>query len=221
MTRWILAGLAAVVALPILIGTGCQSTGIGDPCTPEEEYHTDYLGAQVTEVKAESKSYQCQSFLCLVNHFQGRVTCPYGQVSFDDGGASNLQPCQTPIGQAVTGTLDGGPGDPSNPATFVDSVNKDTVAPNCENRPADNSVYCSCRCQNEEGKTDDGANYCTCPDGFQCQQLISSIGGASFQGLTGAYCIKSNTNFNANSFQCTQCNAADPKCGSAQGVTAK
>lgn len=218
MTRSILAGLAAAVAIPVLWGTGCQSTGIGDPCTPEEEYHTDYLGAQVSEVKAESRSYQCQSFLCLVNHFQGRVTCPYGQASYNDAGAPNVQPCATPIGQAVTGTTDGNPGGANDP--FVDSVNKDTVAPNCENRPAANSVYCSCRCQNVDGKTDDGANYCTCPDGFQCTQLISSI-GLSFEGLTGAYCIKSGTAFNAQSFECTSCDPTDPKCGSAQGVTAK
>jgi hypothetical protein len=103
MTRSIPTGLASAVAITLLSGIGCQSTGVGDPCTPEQEFKPSYLGAELTEVKAESNSYQCQSFLCLVNHFQGRVTCPYGQQSYNMGNPP-AAPCQTPIGQQVTGT---------------------------------------------------------------------------------------------------------------------
>jgi hypothetical protein len=218
MTRSILAALAAVVAIPVLSGTGCQTTGIGDPCIPEPEYDPSYLGATKDDTDTESKSYQCQSFLCLVNHFQGRVTCPYGQKSYNDQGTSNVKPCATPIGQPVTGTTNGQPGGTGNP--FVDPNKQDTVPPNCENRPASNSVYCSCRCANLQGKTDDGFNYCTCPDGFQCTQLVTSIGTA-FEGLTGAYCIKSGTAYNPETFVCTDCDPTTANCGSAQGVTAK
>jgi hypothetical protein len=216
MTRRILAGLTAILAISILSGTGCQTTGIGDPCVPEEEYDTSYLGAALTDTDTESKSYQCQSFLCLVNHFQGRVTCPYGQQSFQNQGTNGAQACKTPIGQDVSGTVDGKQGGANDP--FVDSVNKDTVPPNCQNRPAANSVYCSCRCANVAGKTDDGFNYCTCPDGFECKQLVSSI-GANLEGLTGAYCIKSGTEYPQN-FVCTECDASKKNCGSAQGVVA-
>jgi hypothetical protein len=214
MTRSILAGLASAVAITVLSGTGCQSTGVGDPCTPEQEYDPSYLGAQVTEVKAESKSYQCQSFMCLVNHFRGRVTCPYGQKSVDNMGNPGAvpHPCETPIGQPVSGKDANG--------NFVDSVNQDKVLPNCQERSAANSVYCSCRCANVDGKTDDGANYCTCPDGFKCTQLISSI-GVGFEGLTGAYCVKSGTEYNENTFVCSDCDPATASCGTAQGVVAK
>src|ERR1700723_1948219 len=82
MTRSILAALAASVAVAFLVGTGgCNSTGVGDPCTPEAEYSQAFLGFNVAEVNVESKSFQCQTRLCLANHFQGRVSCPYGQDS--------------------------------------------------------------------------------------------------------------------------------------------
>ena len=83
MTRSILAGLlglfsiAAVGALPL----ACQSGGIGDPCIPEDEYSADFAGFKVTEENIESRSFQCSTRICLVNHFQGRVTCPFGQAA--------------------------------------------------------------------------------------------------------------------------------------------
>lgn len=81
MTRSILAGLlgifsiAAIGALPL----ACQSGGIGDPCIPEDEYNANFAGFKMTEENIESRSFQCSTRICLVNHFQGRVTCPLGQ----------------------------------------------------------------------------------------------------------------------------------------------
>ena len=81
MTRSILAGLlglfsiAAIGVLPL----ACQSGGIGDPCIPEDEYNAGFAGFKVTEENIESRSFQCSTRICLVNHFQGRVTCPFGQ----------------------------------------------------------------------------------------------------------------------------------------------
>lgn len=60
---------------------GCTPGGVGDPCTPEEEYSDILSGFSVSEVSTESASFQCETRLCLVNHFQGRVSCPYGQTS--------------------------------------------------------------------------------------------------------------------------------------------
>src|SRR5215471_16071374 len=81
MTRSILAMLAAVAVVAVLSGTGCQSSGVGDPCTPEAEYNPSFLGFNLSEVNTESESFQCLTRLCLVNHFQGRVSCPYGQAA--------------------------------------------------------------------------------------------------------------------------------------------
>src|SRR5271165_2585312 len=79
MTRSILAILAASIAVAVLSGTGCNATGIGDPCVPEQEYLPTFQGFDPQEVSVESKSFQCMTRLCLVNHFRGRVSCPYGQ----------------------------------------------------------------------------------------------------------------------------------------------
>jgi hypothetical protein len=226
MTRSILAAVAASIAVAVLAGTGCNTTGVGDPCVPEQEYLPSFAGFNVNEVSVESKSFQCLTRLCLVNHFRGRVSCPYGQAP--DGnfvpGAHNCCPpnsstcmpstsgagCCTPgIAQPVNAPLDakGMPAD------------LDNLEAQCVGRTADKAVYCSCRCSNLNGQTNDGANYCQCPDGFRCQQLVTSIGAAGNEGLTGGYCVKAGTEYDPNA-PCAKCNASIKNCGLApqQGV---
>ncbi|MGA3122253.1 MAG: hypothetical protein ABSF69_15940 [Polyangiaceae bacterium] len=242
MTRSLLIGLMAIVALMVLSGTGCQSTGVGDPCTPGQEYTQSFLGFDEGEVSVEALSFQCQTRLCLVNHFQGRVSCPYGQNAngtaiagtlatpeCNQGGGSGGA-CCAGINVPVTGTADGlgGPMSvsptPSAGDTYVNSDEMATVPPQCSSRLAADAVYCSCRCANVNGLTNDGYNYCTCPTGFECTQLVSSIGGNANQGLTGAYCIKSGSAYNP----AVPCSACDPSsattyCGTTllQGATEK
>ena len=83
MTRSILAGLFGLLSVAAIgaIPTACQSGGVGDPCTPEDEYEPQFAGFKVTEENIESRSFQCETRICLVNHFQGRVSCPLGQDS--------------------------------------------------------------------------------------------------------------------------------------------
>jgi len=177
MTRSILAGLAAVVGVTVLSGTGCQANGVGDPCIPEQEYDPTYAGANYDEVGVVPGSFQCLTRLCLINHFQGRVTCPYGQ-------AANGAPSSPATAGCVTPGLN----------TNVSAL----VQPQCTDRQATEAVYCSCRCENLSGGTDDGANYCKCPSGFSCTQLVSSLGAGLDQGLTGGYCIRDGTAFSAS-----------------------
>jgi hypothetical protein len=247
MTRKILAGLAAAIAISVVTGTGCQSTGVGDPCTPEQEYDPSFLGFEATEVSVESKSFQCQTRLCLVNHFQGRVSCPYGQdvtgaplpgtVSCanntqrpDNPGCANQTTqdwgCCAPGTNAPISGWDStcvGPQPPSpydapcSATSTPEQACNSRVPYQCSNRTADTAVYCSCRCADVNGKTNDGSNYCTCPDGFSCTQLVSSI-GSSDSGLTGAYCMKNGTNY-PTGFSCTKCDPTLGNCGTAQGVT--
>jgi hypothetical protein len=217
MTRSIVAGWSAGLALTVISTMGCQATHVGDPCTPEQEYDPSFLGFSQTEVSVESKSFQCETRLCLVDHFQGRVSCPYGQTI--DGGANAPAPvtaCLTPAtGVPVTGRDSNG--------VLVDTTQQALVEPQCLDRTAANAVYCSCRCANANGATNDGANYCQCPDGFSCTQLVPSVGTMTDQELTGAYCVKSSAQYVPNA--CTTsptslCQAAMVNCGSAQGVTA-
>jgi hypothetical protein len=199
MTRSIIAALGATLAAAIIAAPGCQQTGVGDPCTPEQEYDQTFAGFSEGEVNVESRSFQCLTRLCLVNHFRGRVSCPYGQDATGNAPPGAKEPCAVPGGDPTQSIDQIAPNDPKN---------GNAVQSQCLDRLASATVYCSCRCANLQGKTDDGSNYCTCPDDFTCTQLVTSI-GAGDTGLTGAYCIKNNTLFDPNNNCSAQCTNAD------------
>ena len=98
MTRSILSGLLAMLSVAALGGLplACQSGGVGDLCTPEDEYNPLFAGFKVTEENIESRSFQCETRICLVNHFQGRVSCPLGQPPLDDPNDARRKSCSGP-----------------------------------------------------------------------------------------------------------------------------
>ncbi|MEO7114171.1 MAG: hypothetical protein ABI183_27265 [Polyangiaceae bacterium] len=201
-TRAVTAFAVFGLGIAMLPAAACKSTGVGDPCTPEAEYNTSGNGSDgfsIDEVNFESKSFQCLTRLCLVNHFQGRVSCQYGQDSSGNPPPGVKNGCTVPndATQKITG-------DPSLGA-------KNVVNPQCTDRTADKAVYCSCRCANADGKTDDGANYCACPDGFTCSQLVSPIGTTN-EGLTGAFCIKQGTEYDKSNACANTCDPTTNPC---------
>ncbi|MRG93268.1 hypothetical protein [Polyangium spumosum] len=192
MTRSILSGMLGLISVLALGGlpVACQSGGVGDPCIPEDEYKTDFAGFKVTEENIESRSFQCQTRICLVNHFQGRVSCPYGQTKPTTGG--------TATGGCQTSTS--GPDD-ANKACCVpgtDTVVEAEVCGQCaedSQRDAAQAVYCSCRCGVAEGADPDpNFNFCECPTGYTCEEIRPDVGLGDKQ-LTGKYCIKQDTKF--------------------------
>jgi len=218
MKRFILVVLAVGAFVSVMAGSGCSSGGgVGDPCIPEQEYDTCFAGFSINSVDTETKSFQCQTRVCLVNHFQGRVSCPYGQTAGmnDLSGAPYLcgtgvvggpttsgsyepyagysstgfEPCTIPGGSAVSGTAASKLLQPYETQVQV------TVTPQVLERNTANAVYCSCRCADENGDSTNGV-FCSCPDGYVCTQLVASIGAETNQGLTGAYCMKSGTKYN-------------------------
>jgi hypothetical protein len=170
-------------ALLSLFPLACQPGGVGDPCTPEDEYGTDFSGYNVNEVNVESKSFQCETRVCLANHFQGRVSCRYGQ--------------KVPAENNVTCHV---PGDKNKPITV-------TVVPQLLNRQADKAVYCSCRC---DGK-DKNARYCKCPSGYACTHLVDelALGGAQ---LAGSYCVRDGTAYKEGQSP-VECDPVTQSCG--------
>jgi hypothetical protein len=113
ISSWLPALILGLAAL------GCESGGVGEPCVPEDEYQTRFSGFAETEVNVESRSFQCETRVCLVNHFQGRVSCKYGQAEGE--------------------TLCTVPGD--------DQIKIEVpVQPQLRDRQAERAVYCSCRC---------------------------------------------------------------------------
>jgi hypothetical protein len=174
-----------------LTAPGCASEGVGDPCTPEQEYQTDFLGFDEDVVSVESKSVQCRTRVCLVNHFRGRVSCPYGQGS-DATPPAGASACTVPgsekaiDGKVINAAL------PPEERTYVDPEKRSLVEPQCLDRKAADSVYCSCRCADLNGNRPSDQAFCDCPDGFTCERLVTSIGQGN-EGLTGSYCIKKGT----------------------------
>jgi hypothetical protein len=158
------------------MGDGATSpqAAVGDPCIPFQEISPSFGGFNVNAVTLEEGNSTCGPKVCLVNHFQGRVSCPYGQAPPTSSG---FPPCLVP--GTSTPVMTGSP--------------RQTVEPQCLDRTASEAVYCSCRCANAAGKTDDGASYCTCPSGFSCTQVIPPL--VSGDPNAGAYCITQGTAF--------------------------
>ncbi len=96
--------LLAIAAAASFIGSNCGGGGVGDPCVPEDEYLTTFSGFSVGEVNVESRSFQCLTRVCLVNHFRGRVSCPYGQAEDDYGGRIEESGRSICAGTDVAGT---------------------------------------------------------------------------------------------------------------------
>lgn len=214
MTMMSSAGSWSVGLLLALGAAGCAPGGVGDPCIPEDEYQQTFNGFQVTEVNVESRSFQCETRLCLVNHFQGRVSCSVGQTAAQanpfvldaDGKPTamanpNFNPvCSIPGTAANT--------DPRSKDNVLVEVPAQLIA-----RQTEQAVYCSCRCDGE----DPNARYCECPEGFQCTHLVDDVieGGGQ---LPGSYCIRSGSDYNpTNHFKgapsCKAGTDGDTNCG--------
>lgn len=143
---FVFAGLTACsdtgeLILPISTAMGGADGGsvrIGNPCTPDLEQSPTFSAFGLNETWVESSmGAPSGSAVCLAYHFQGRISCPYGQGL---GDARNPQ-CATPDGALVTGPAEDPSGAP--------------VLPQCLDRRADAVVVWSCRCANARGKTDD------------------------------------------------------------------
>ncbi len=174
-----------------LAALGCQPGGVGDPCIPEDEYEPGFSGYGVGEVNVESRSFQCETRVCLVNHFRGRVSCPYGQTQeqIDTLGEGDGLRCRLPDGRGEGVSV--------------------PVEPQLTTRMAKDAVYCSCRCAGP----DKNARYCDCPSGFSCVKLNSDLGLGKGQ-LAGSYCVKNKTRFEPIDTGGAPCVASSGNCPS-------
>jgi len=202
MTRSILSGMLGLLSVLALGGlpVACQSGGVGDPCIPEDEYKTDFAGFKVTEENIESRSFQCQTRICLVNHFQGRVSCPFGQPAGRTA-ADGCQSADWDQGLTTEAQRKEAMEKEKQKACCVPGTNTVIEAEICGQcagspREAEQAVYCSCRCGVAEGAAPDpNFNFCECPTGYTCEEIRPDV-GLGDPLLTGKYCIKQDTSFN-------------------------
>jgi hypothetical protein len=147
--------------------SGVEGAPVGSPCLPLQEIRSNFADFHVTDVTLDLGTPACDSGICLVNHFEGRVSCPYGQLA-DDVDAGNAG-CFVP-GADV-------------------SVTTPVEAQLVSRRPED-TVTCSCQC-----KGPGPGPYCDCPSGTVCAPLVDSVGVAAADAHVGSYCIARGTEY--------------------------
>jgi hypothetical protein len=101
-------------------GSGGSSVqgALSSICLTADESDPNFSGFSATELGIETESAACSSKVCLRNHFQGRVSCPYGQPAA--GGGCFLPSSSVPVAVAVD--------------------------PQLEARQANVASICTCRC---------------------------------------------------------------------------
>jgi hypothetical protein len=72
---------------------------LGSICMSANESVPNFSGYGVRDLNIETDSPACSSKLCLKNHFQGRVSCPYGQTAA--GGGCFVPGGSTPVAVPV------------------------------------------------------------------------------------------------------------------------
>ena len=150
---------SGVVLLVML--AGCQATGVGDPCTPEQ-VPTD--GFRSGEAYLETSSVQCRTRTCIVFGLDGDPNFP----RTINGGAPN-------------------PDCPNGTRQVVDPATGQTVQVICPPEDVvEERVYCTCRCA---APADSDAPTCECDEGFRCEPILDESFAGS-EGFVGSYCVR-------------------------------
>ena len=191
-------------------GAAPDAGGIGAACISPSESSPSFGGFVVYENAIET-STACASGLCLINHFQGRVSCPLGQAApapCTDAGSAG---CMSADCQTASASAEENAGKPCC-AEGSNTVVSTAVCGQCSDRSAAEDVYCSCRCAPAPGDPEaDAGTYCTCPDGFTCTLIRQYVGGPG-PDYSGSYCIKPGTEY-------TVLDAATMECGTVLGYS--
>jgi hypothetical protein len=193
------AVIAIALSLVLLQCSGGGGAEVGAPCTPSLENDPAFTGFKITEETIETGAPECGGGVCLVNHFQGRVSCPLGQPAPGEGSDESCQMA------GADGKSNAGKG------CCSPDAQKPALGPVCgqcqgqngnATRNAENAVYCTCRCGVAEGSPDEpDYDFCSCPEGFECSEIRKNL-GVGEQSLTGKYCIRRDTAYDANQDQC-------------------
>lgn len=185
MMRQTLVASLAVFAFGALTAS-CKAGGVGDPCIPNLEFSANYAGGDEQGVGIEDRSFQCETRVCITNHFRGRVSCPFGNPKggsvYTDPKKKNDKECLVPGTNLIVTA---------------------GVKPQCRERK--DFVYCSCRC----GGDDPAAKYCDCPSGFACEQVTNSL-DKTIMRPNDKYCVRQGNDYHQDGKPC--CAVDNPNC---------
>jgi hypothetical protein len=175
---WVLVGCLG--PSPVV---GEEQSELGRACLPPQEYEPQFRNFSVEEVNIDERSPECPTGVCLIDHFQGRVSCPYGQ----SGAAESTEKCFVP-GSAGTEPVSG------------------AVDPQLQWRRPEDAVTCSCHCAGPGP-----GPYCTCPSSMECVSLIPQM-GTTPDAFAGSWCIPKGTAYRSNMVK-DLCDSTTSSCG--------
>lgn len=151
------------VLVSIISGLGLQiacsndeaaDTQLGLTCTRQaaDEQEPAFAGYSASEVNLafSSIAHRVDDF-CLIYHFQGRSSCPYGQTETEIATLPATDPARCRV---TTGDL-----------SMTDQPVDVAVLPQLVDRPPEKTIYNSCACSG----TDASQKYCDCPSGMHCE----------------------------------------------------
>jgi hypothetical protein len=134
---------------------------LGAPCIASDELRPEFSAFGLGDVTIDDGHPEWASGLCLVNHMQGRATCPYGQTTPEGGSEPRcfLPGSDVPVAVAVD--------------------------PQLVDRRAELSSTCSCRCAGPGP-----GPFCRCSEGLVCDTTIVALTGNELDTTyAGGYCV--------------------------------
>ncbi len=156
-----------------------QEVEMGAPCTPTLEKDPAFAGFRVTETTIEAGAPECGGGVCLVNHFQGRVSCPLGQPKpVDENGLVGCVPDTDGQGAPLDSQGSCGAGDVCKLAG--------SFSPACD--PADAGADTQCQAQGVGSKCN-AEGFCECATTSDCLAITVDGGAASCDPITRR-CVK-------------------------------
>ena len=166
----------------IRLPSGSTATGASATRARQTGGTADFVGVRPEGGQRRVEVFQCRTRLCLVNHFRGRVSCPYGQ----NGPVTRPSARKAPRSPARTRkrSAKGLDGRVRRQGQAV------KVPTQCVDRSADKAVYCSCRCADINGDKPSDQTFCDCRTASSATVSSPPLAVACRENLTGSYCIR-------------------------------
>ncbi|HEX6274804.1 MAG TPA: hypothetical protein VFZ53_17300 [Polyangiaceae bacterium] len=160
---------------------------VGDPCVPSLEGSSVFSGSHALDMAVETASPACETGICLVNHFQGRVSCPYGQTREQ---AERSPECFLPWSDAAVGVA---------------------VAPQLAGRRARDAAICTCMCDGPDA----AFGYCDCPEEMECVRGPEWVGlPGDYGDVTARFCVPKGKEYRpSRSLDVEACDRNSMNCG--------